>query len=362
MSIDEQMSKDARLNRLEQAGEWLLKMDNPARTEEDVNEWLRWCDEDSENLVAFEVLQSDWRDLDALKPGADANGSALAPGGVDDDLILSKSQKKALLEQETHRLSNSRIRRHRLAVPQAVAACFALVALVTLAVILLPHTRDASIPHQQVAATQTNRAATLPDGSRVILSAQTSLNVDFNGSKRNLELSTGEAYFKVKHDRGHPFIVHAGDISVTAVGTAFDVRREPDGATVTVEEGTVEIAGNLFAKKGLPTTWRAEAGYQLTYSSQGRTAMITSVDTSSALKWRSGELAYVWEPLGAVIEDLNQYSPRKIIIKDPAIAELRFTGTVFTASLPDWLKAVEQAYPVRAERSANGDIVLVERR
>jgi transmembrane sensor len=316
------------LNRLEQASEWLLRMDNPARTEEDVNEWLRWCDEDSENLAAFEAFQRDWRDLDALK-------------------------------QESHRLSISRTRRRTPMVPMAVAACLVLVALV---VMLLPHDRELSIPRRQLAATQTNRAATLPDGSRVILSAQTSINVDFNGSQRNLELSAGEAYFKVKHDRRHPFIVHAGDISVTAVGTAFDVRRAPDGVTVTVEEGTVEIAGNVFAEKGLPTTWRAEAGYRLTYSSQGRTAMIASVDASSALAWRSGELAYVWEPLGAVIEDLNRYSEHKVIIKDPAIAELRFTGTVFTASLTDWVKAVEQAYPVRADTTANGDIVLVDRR
>lgn len=359
MSTDERMSEEARLKRLEEASDWLLRMDNPNRTEEDVNEWFGWCDEDPENLLTFEAFQRDWRDLDALKVGMDAEASALAPSVVNDHLILSEPQKKALLEQESHRLSISRVQWRKLTVPLAMAACLALVAL---AVILLPHERDLSIPRQQVAATQTNRAATLPDGSRVILSAQTSINVDFNGSKRNLELSAGEAYFKVKHDRHHPFIVYAGDISVTAVGTAFDVRRESDGVTVTVEEGAVEIAGNVFAKQGLPTTWRAEAGYKLTYSSQGRTAMIASVDTSSALEWRGGELAYVWEPLGAVIEDLNRYSQHKVIIKDPAIAELRFTGTVFTASLADWVKAVEQAYPVRADGSANGDIVLVDRR
>jgi transmembrane sensor len=343
MNTDERTSKDARLNRLEQASEWLLRMDNPARTEEDVNEWLRWCDEDSENLVAFEAFQTDWRDLDALKVGADAEEPVLT----------------APPARESPRRPVSRMRRRRLLVPLAAAACLVLVAL---AVIWLPNEHGSSSPRRQVAAAQTNRAATLPDGSRVMLSAQTSINVDFNGSKRNLELSVGEAYFKVKHDRQHPFIVHAGDISVTAVGTAFDVRRESDEVTVTVEEGTVEIAGNVFARKGLPTTWRAEAGYQLTYSSQGRTAMIINVDTSSALKWRSGELAYVWEPLGAVIEDLNRYSEHKVIIKDPAIAELRFTGTVFTASMDDWLKAVEQVYPVRAEQSADGDIVLIETR
>ncbi len=332
MNMDKLTSEDARLNRLQQASEWLLRMENPERTEEDVNEWLRWCDADPHNLAAFEAFQKDWRDLDALKGD---------------------------LTQQTERLPISKVQWRRLMPFAAIAAALALVAL---SVSFLMRERGLPVPRQQVAAAQTNRAATLPDGSRVILSAQTSINVDFNGPRRNLDLSSGEAFFKVQHDRSHPFVVHAGDVSVTAVGTAFDIRREPNRVTVTVEEGTVEIAGSTFAKIGLPTTWRAEAGYQLTYSSNGRTAMITSIDTSSALEWRSGELAYVWEPLGAVVEDLNRYSQRKVVIKDPAIAALHFTGTVFTASLTDWVKAIEQAYPVRADSAANGDIVLVQRR
>ena len=348
MSKDELTSEAARLNRLQQASEWLLRMENPDRTEEDVNEWLRWCDADPNNLVAFEAFQKDWRDLDALKASAGAQESARPSSSVSDPLV-----------READRRPIPRVRRWRVMLPLGLAAG---VVLVALTVSLLTRQRALSIPSQQVAASETNRAATLPDGSRVILSAQTSLNVDFNGPKRNLDLSSGEAYFKVQHDRRHPFVVQAGDISVTAVGTAFDVRREPNRVTVTVEEGTVEIAGSTFAKIGLPTTWRAEAGYRLTYSSQGRTAMIANVDTLNALDWRSGELAYVWEPLGAVVEDLNRYSEHKVIIRDPAIAELRFTGTVFTASLADWVTAVEQAYPVRADSTANGDIVLVERR
>jgi transmembrane sensor len=336
MNRDEQTRGATKLNRYEQASEWLLRMDNPERTEEDVNEWLRWCDEDPQNLAAFEAFQGDWRDLDALKTTSSAN-----------DPI-----------RPTARPSRSNLQWRRPIVFVAIAAGAALVAL---GFTWFAREHGLPIPHQQVAAAETNRAATLPDGSRVILSAQTSINVDYNGSRRNLQLSAGEAYFKVQHDKNHPFVVHAGDISVTAVGTAFDVRRESDRVTVTVEEGIVEIAGSAFAKMGLPTTWRAEAGYQLTYSSNGRTAMISSVDTSSALEWRSGELAYVWEPLGAVVDDLNRYSAHKVIIKDPAVATLRFTGTVFTASLTDWVKAVEQAYPVRADTTANGDIVLVAR-
>jgi len=347
MNTDEPTGEDARLNCLQQASEWLLRMENPERTEEDVNEWLRWCDADPHNLAAFEAFQKDWRDLDALKGGVGTSESA-----------PSTSRGNRDFAQGTDRPPISKLQRRRLMVFAAIAAALAFVAL---SVGLLTRERTLSVSRQQVAAEQTNRAATLPDGSRVILSAQTSLNVDFNGSRRNLDLSAGEAYFKVQHDRRHPFVVHAGDVSVTAVGTAFDIRRESNRVTVTVEEGIVEIAGSAFAKNGLPTTWRAEAGYQLTYSSNGRTAMITSVDTSSALQWRSGELAYVWEPLGAVVEDLNRYSEHKILIKEPAIAALHFTGTVFTASITDWVKAVEQAYPVRADSTANGDIVLVQR-
>jgi transmembrane sensor len=346
MNRDEPKSEDARLNCLQQASEWLLRMENSERTEEDVNEWLRWCDADPRNLAAFEAFQKDWRDLDALKGdiGAAAATPSTSRGNRDPTRAMSRLP-----------VSNAR---RRLIVFAAIAAGLALVAL---PVSLLTREQALSAPPQQVAAEQTNRAATLPDGSRVILSAQTSLNVDFNGSRRNLDLSAGEAYFKVQHDRRHPFVVHAGDVSVTAVGTAFDIRRESNRVTVTVEEGTVEIAGSAFAKIGLPTTWRAEAGYQLTYSSNGRTAMITSVDTSNALQWRSGELAYIWEPLGAVVEDLNRYSEHKILIKEPAIAALHFTGTVFTASITDWVKAIEQSYPVRADSAPNGDIVLVAR-
>lgn len=340
MSTATPASDTARLNRLHQASEWVLRIDNPARTEDDISEWLRWCDEDPENLVAFEALQGDWRDLGMLK--VDPTATKAVPS----------------LEAAASRRSTHAVSRLKLTATIALAACLALIA-VTL--FLLRHEPGLSTPRQQLAAVETKRAATLPDGSRVILSTQTSIDVDFNGSKRNLDLSVGEAYFKVKHDRHHPFTVHAGDISVTALGTAFDVQRTVDTVTVTVEQGTVEIAGDVFAKKGLPTTWRAEAGYQLIYASQGRTAMIANVDTSTTLEWRGGELAYVWEPLGAVIEDLNRYSEHKIIIKDPAIAGLRFTGTVFTAAAADWLQAIQQAYPVRADTAANGDIVLVEK-
>ncbi len=53
---------------------------------------------------------------------------------------------------------------------------------------------------------------------------------------------------------------------------------------------------------------RAEAGYQLIYSTRDRTASLASVNPATELAWRDGELAYVREPLGSVVEEnLNRY-------------------------------------------------------
>lgn len=318
-------NEQLKMRRLGEASDWLMLMQNPNHSEEQLNEWLRWIDADPANFAEYERLQRDWKDLDALKDEA-----------LDARPLRSQA-----------RLFKTRA-------VWAVAAGFGAVALSFAA--FHYYRPPVSEPPQQVAATVINRAATLPDGSKMILGAQSRVNMDFNGPMRQLDLSSGEAYFKVRHDKARPFVVQAGEVSVTAIGTAFDVRREQDEVTITVEEGIVEVTSRGPGKQS--TTWRAEAGYQVTYSNKKRTASIASVNPAAELAWRNGELAYVREPLGSVIDDLNRYSTRKIVVEDAQVAQLRFTGTAFASSLDDWLAGIERAYPISTRRAANGDVIL----
>lgn len=327
MTSNTDSSERTRLQRLDEASQWLLRMQDPKRSEEELAEWLRWIEADHENFPEFERLQRDWKDLEVLRSAS----------------------------------AETRWRPTRLI--WALAAGVAALALVFGTIHYQRGT--AEIPaRRQVTAAVTSRAATLPDGSRMILGVQSLVNMDFNGLRRQLDLSNGEAYFKVKYDKSRPFVVHAGEVSVTAVGTSFDVRRS-DKVTITVEEGTVEVRAVPLVKdgrKGQAAVWRVEAGYQLTYSPRLRTATIASVNPIAELAWRNGELAYVRETLGAVVENLNRYSTRKIIIEDPAIARLLFTGTAFAASLDDWLAGVEQVYPISVKHTDGNDIILSSRR
>jgi len=103
------------------------------------------------------------------------------------------------------------------------------------------------VVEQQVVVTPNGKRVhtILPDGSSVWLNAASSIKFADNlneSSKRDIFLS-GEAYFDVKHDAKHPFIVHAGKLSVVVLGTAFNVRayKSDNFIETTLIRGKVEV-------------------------------------------------------------------------------------------------------------------------
>jgi transmembrane sensor len=64
----------------------------------------------------------------------------------------------------------------------------------------------------------------LNDGSTVHLNGNSALAVDIDDHQRRLILLDGEAWFEVNPDSARPFQVQAGPATVTALGTAFNIR------------------------------------------------------------------------------------------------------------------------------------------
>lgn len=94
----------------------------------------------------------------------------------------------------------------------------------------------------------------LPDGSTVWLNAGSSIMYDpnFNGNTREVTLQ-GEAYFDIVKQPQKPFIVHAGDINIRVLGTAFNVKSYAEEQTIetTLIRGLVQIT-RVADKKGAP--------------------------------------------------------------------------------------------------------------
>jgi transmembrane sensor len=110
-----------------------------------------------------------------------------------------------------------------------------------------PQQSSPVIADGQIVSVPKNRIMqiTLPDGSKVWLNSGSEFRYPkkFNGKVREVELVEGRAFFDVKHETKHPFIVKTKDLNVTVLGTSFDVRSYfKEGSTkVSVVTGKVGI-------------------------------------------------------------------------------------------------------------------------
>lgn len=197
-----------------------------------------------------------------------------------------------------------------------------------------------------------NRDVSLDDGSTVSVGARSVLWATLSRDAREVTLERGEAFFRVAKDPARPFTVKIGNATVAAVGTAFNIRRTRERVVVAVAEGIVKVAA--------PSVSRAQlgVGQQLSINTNDGSSSVQVVDAGAIAAWRDGLLQYRDEPLPSVIADVNRYSKHDIVIADPAVAELRVTGTVFANDVESWLQSLEAALPVRAIRAPDGSVRL----
>lgn len=84
----------------------------------------------------------------------------------------------------------------------------------------------------------------LPDGTKVQLNAESTISYheNFENNSRKVTL-TGEAFFEVNKDSLRPFIVYAGHLATTALGTSFNIQAFDDDSlrAVTLVTGKVKV-------------------------------------------------------------------------------------------------------------------------
>ncbi|HEV2271378.1 MAG TPA: FecR domain-containing protein [Steroidobacteraceae bacterium] len=199
----------------------------------------------------------------------------------------------------------------------------------------------------------------LSDGSNIILGARTKLAVEFSAERRSISLIEGQAWFKVAHDPHWPFIVAAGDGTITDIGTAFMVTRESDRVVVAVTEGAVEVSAKPsklyplrveqeLASRPALAPIRVSRGEELALGDNGTLDRIKPTDTYAATTWTHGTLTFDNQPLRYVIEAVDRYSKRHIVVS-PSASTLRFSGIVHSDEIEDWLQSLEVIFPVTVQ-------------
>jgi ferric-dicitrate binding protein FerR (iron transport regulator) len=128
---------------------------------------------------------------------------------------------------------------------------------------------------------------TLPDGSTICLNAGSTVSYPETFSdKREVQLIDGEAFFDVKHDEKHPFVVHYGNLHTQVLGTSFNIRyyKKLNDVRVTVVRGLVEV-GSQTKSFGLITPDK-----EIIYRQDDKSYNTRTVNSKKVAAWKSNEI------------------------------------------------------------------------
>jgi transmembrane sensor len=306
--------------------------------------FAQWLGRSGDNARAWSDVEQAWRCFD----------------GEEDDELLSAMQAAAREKRPSAR---------RLAPRHAVAAAVAILFLLMTTATLVsrglfgdwgPEGSGRSQRGPIVYASDGGQVRTvaLPDGSRVTLDSASAVEVQFTPASRALRLLRGRAFFEAAKNPERPFSVVAQGRQVVALGTRFDVWLRGSELRVALLEGRVAISPEGSGAAGTVLRPGQE------FVERDGIAAVRSLpdDGASAAGWREGFLTFNDETLAAAAEQMNRYSPTKLVVRDPAVAALRVSGRFRSGDIARFSRRLSEILPVRALSREDGAIELIAAR
>ncbi len=322
------------------AAEWLVRHDR-GLTAGQQDEFLSWLAASAAHRESFERHRRLWGDFNALAQWRPEHGTVPTP-----DLLARHRRPFAW----------------RWVAPALLAAA----AVVAFLLVWTPAARSPGIASLAFEAAA-YRQETLPDGSILDLNRGAHVIVQFSPAERRVFLVQGEAQFAVAKNPARPFVVRAGGVDVRAVGTAFNVKLAGSNLEVLVTEGTVHLsrpAAEKTAAMPAPAVLAALTAGQRTVipvASVIAPPVVVPASTreiAQLLDWRPHLLDFESTPLAEVVETFNRRNSLRLVIGDDELRALPIVASIRSDNVAGFVRLLEGTMGVKAERHANGEIVL----
>lgn len=210
---------------------------------------------------------------------------------------------------------------------------------------------------QRYQARENMSIVNLPDGSRAELNLGSTIWFSNFRNSRSLVLREGEAYFEVRHDAERPFVVYAGDGSITVTGTHFNVWKYQDQVIVTLIEGSVRVQSERNEPEQVAYL---SPGLQARFSDGDELPHVSSA-SANALSWRAGKLVLDDLTLAEALPILNRYLEQPVRLADQKTARVRIGGIYDTRNVAQLVQALPKVLPVYLSRNSDGETVIHSR-
>ena len=161
----------------------------------------------------------------------------------------------------------------------------------------------------------------LSDGTKVWLNAESELDfpVDFVGKERVVRLK-GEAYFEVKPDAAHPFIVETRGVRTRVLGTSFNIKAYDNEESIftTLLTGKVKVSAIGEENESVVLT----PGMQSEWQENGQKMSVKKVNAENFTAWRQGAFMFDNENIMVVTRVLERWK----FIYNENVHEHTFSG------------------------------------
>lgn len=199
------------------------------------------------------------------------------------------------------------------------------------------------------------RMVPLRGGSTITLNTDSRVNVRDRRGRMRVELQKGEVFVQTA---GKRLQVEVAGRRIDAGAASFVVRKlDGQPVQVVVQNGEVRLPG-----ADAPATL-VTANTRMSMVDAGSTPAVAQVspdELQRELAWREGQIAFHGESLAEAVQMFARYSDTRIVVEDPALAEMPVTG-LFAANDPvGFADAVAQVLEARL-RHEPGRVLLASR-
>ena len=332
---------------LEDAARWMALLDSSDCTPADRVAFARWLSADPLHQGGFEELSEVWARLHMLSD---------VPAMVDHPDVIPFPVRA---ESTTFRDE----------IPPKRSEWSTLAASLVVVAGVLAHLVFGTPADLHVTETGEIQTVELEDGSRVELNARSTIKVQIDDKRREIQLSNGEAVFHVEED-ARPFVVRTDLATISAVGTKFSVRSSSSVVEVSVIDGLVSVAATNSStalteyESDLLLRFTDEiallgAGQQLELTRESkRFTTVSRGVLEDDLSWRNGEVVFSETPLITAIAEMRRYHDVSIFIGDPVLNSLRISGRFPTENANYFLTSLNENYGIVIESSEDNYVVL----
>lgn len=217
----------------------------------------------------------------------------------------------------------------------------------------------------------------LPDQSKITLNTNSFVHIKYTPSARVINLLRGEIHIDVAHDTSRPLSVVTGNKIIQAVGTAFNVEVNNKQIELIVTDGKVLVAQqyttavpNLsnngtsrVAKDVSLHSTAVSKGEKLNLDFKGeitkKVEKIDAIDVAANLSWRQGSIIFRGESLSDAMTEISRYTNINFeLADDERLKQVHVAGMFKTGDVKGLLEVLNNNFNISYERVSPDKIML----